>query len=131
MVAVKLLSLRAISGDCSDDRAPLGAEFVRYVVHKLEKSGLCFPIPFLGSFSSFGWGWPSRCEVPDPLPCDEDLADWRSPARSTFQQHIDLFDVLLGPFLKLAVSSSTWESTSSFDLGVLPCHVVEQIVERF
>jgi hypothetical protein len=66
----------------------------------------------------------------DLLPYDEDLADWRSPARSSFQVHIDLFGVLLGPLKNFDVSSFVWGSASSFGLGVfLYQAAVEQTVE--
>jgi hypothetical protein len=128
MSAAEFLSLRVISG--GGGNASSRVKLVRYVVHKLEKSGLCFHIPFLGFLLPSGGGRPSRRVATDPLPYNEDLADWRSPARSSFQVHIDFFGVLLRPLENFDVSSFVWGSVSSFGLGVfLYQAVVEQTVE--
>jgi hypothetical protein len=129
MLAAEFLSLRVISGGCGGGNTFSGVELVRYVVHKLEKSGLCFHISFLGFLLLSGGGRPSRREATDPLPCDEDLADWRSLACSSFQVHIELFGVLLGPLENFVVSSFIWGSASSFGLGVFLYQAVEQIIE--
>jgi hypothetical protein len=83
MSAAGFLSLRVISGDCGGGNTSSGVKLVRYVVHKLEKSSLCFHIPFLGLLLLFGGGRPSRHLATDPFPCDEDWADWRSSVRSS------------------------------------------------
>ncbi|KAJ1282474.1 hypothetical protein BS78_03G054900 [Paspalum vaginatum] len=98
------------------------------VVHKLEKSGLCFQIPLLGLLLPSGWIWASRSEVPDLHTCNEDLADWRLPGRSSFQRHIDLIFVLLGPFQKLESSLLTWGSASTFGFPFQPKTM--QMIER-
>jgi hypothetical protein len=43
----------------------------------------------------------------DLIPCDEDLVDGCLPGRSMFQEHVDLFDVLLLPFVNCDAS---WKS---------------------
>lgn len=89
-------------------------------VHELEKSGLCFQIPPLGVLLPFDWIRAPRSEAPDLHICNEDLADWRLPGRSSFQRHIDLIFVLLGPFQKLESSSLTWGSALPFGFRFQP-----------
>ena len=98
MSTYAFIFLRANSNSCDDGDAVSGEELVRHVFLYLDlQFGLEFFIPILGSSASTDWGvswWP-----------DEDLADGCLPGRSTFQEHIDLFDVLLLPFVNFDASS--------------------------
>ena len=130
MVITELYSLRTSSDGCNF--AVSSAKFVRFVILYLGfMFGLEFSIPFLGFLLLFGWvrALPTS-ETLDFHTCNEDLVDWRLPGRSSFQWHIDLVFVLLGPFQKPTISSLTWGSVWTFGFGVFPHQaMVEKDIE--
>jgi len=129
MVITEQYSLRTGSDGCN--AAVSSAKFVRFVILYLSYMfGLEFLIPFLGFLLLFGWVRAPRSEAPDFHTRSEDLADWRLPGRSSFQRHIDLIFVLLGPFQKPAISLLSWGSASTFGFDVFPHQaVVEKYIE--
>jgi hypothetical protein len=86
--------------------------------------------PFLGPSSSVYWSLPRRLQRSVTISRIKDLADGCLLGRSTFKEHVDLFNELLVPFVNCDASSYVCESIASFHLSVLLYRVQgEQSVE--